>query len=250
MAIPKYGVFQEYSNRSAVSTSGVLVEAARRLASARHTKIVDFALVFFGAGLLYAIGYHDGSYPLVGGCAAFALGTITPTVVMLRHGALKRGVRQLLADALGNLLLTSAILAPALFACIYGVFSLYASLYSMAETDLYLWRVNEQAYFWKPFWHIALGASLSVAIQPSLLLAWPMAIKTGLRLKDSENFVWRRLQGSTFSRRKTVTAAGLIAAGIAWMPVVCVLIPVFVAHWALVLHQHALTSDTKKTHQT
>lgn len=193
------------------------------LRSAKYSS-AGMALVLIASVPLYAIGYQSGAFPLVGFGLALTIGAfVTNFILVLTVRAQQRRFwsAHLVPSLVIFPLLVGLVVAPLFF---FVVGSVYSAIAPDVEV-VAMWVANEQAYAWKPLWHIGLGAILSLGMAPMLALLWPLQLRTQLPVDEAMVFLWSRIENVYYSGLSVRLLVLMLAFFVAPLPLAAVVIP-------------------------
>ena len=108
------------------------------------------------------------------------------------------------------------------------------------------WSVLPQWQFLREWWPIAsvgFGVVGTVTVLPAFLIAWPIHASAGVPLSKSVLFVWRELEGESYSRFRMSLFVALTGWLLLTLPGVGLLVPVLYAHLATVLFNELVVTD-------
>lgn len=223
-----------YRTTRSVFSDGLMMQLRRPRLS-----LGSMASMGIASSILYGIGYHEGSYPIVGFCLAVASGfLIVPVLVAVGLNEDRDGSLNWVREAAIYAFVGGSVVALGLFGVLNG------GLAMMAQPDetVVSWVGNEQALITKPLWHIALGAAVGCAAVPVMTLVWAVRIRNRLSLGEAWMIVARRMENRYYS--KMGVAMGLAAVGwfAAWIPGVQLVVPGFVAAVSLALYERIMAT--------
>lgn len=223
--------------------SRYLIEAVKDLWRRPGHTVFAVLITALAAAPLYALDYHVGAIALPGLAIATMAGAAVTGFVIRRH-CLATG-RSLFHEDWAGAIVGTMLVTLVVMAALYGGMQLAPVIYpDLAEPVAAITR-NTQAYAWKPFAHIALGATLLYAVVPSMLLAVPLRMQNSLSLREGFWVVGRQVEDRHYSWRPAVVMLTLIATTLVWVPYVCVLVPAVMSNLSMRLYRDVFSTQKK-----
>lgn len=224
MATANKSQFPTPTQVSGVSVLDEFIGAVTTLVRSPQYSMAGVALVLIASLPLYASGYQSGRFPVMGFGLAMSLGALVTNLILALAVSAKRRrfwSARLVPSLVVFPLIVGLIVAP-LFFYVFG------AVYSVIAPDVEvvaLWVANEQAYAWKPLWHIGLGSILSLGMAPVLALLWPLQLRTQLPVDEALVFLWNRIENVYYSGLSVRLLVLVVAFFVAPLPLAALVIP-------------------------
>lgn len=203
--------------------------------------VIGTAIVCLVTVPLYAIDYHLGQLPVFGFCLSLAIGAaLMPVLIgtLARDKDPRAWTRLIWIDSLLAAAAIGLIVGPAL----YWVLNTGVSMAGFISPVISHWVANDNAYAWKPIWHVALGASILLGVAPVLVNAIPLRLRAGLSLREACRYVWRRVEGRHYDPMAVTLGMAAVGLVVGILPGAGVFVPILLARLSLTLFSHVFST--------
>lgn len=209
--------------------------------------VVEYQATLYGVCLialacvpLYLMDYHKGSLPVTGLFVSVFLGALI-VCVLIRSQVSERPEGSVSRSDVSTLvvppLITGFVMAPLIY---FGMNYLGARVTDLVPAIQGI-LANDQAYFWKPVWHVALGSVMVFAVSHEKLLVLPLQMRNGLPYVEATQFVLSRVDDKAYSRVALVFFL-ISVAFLSFFPVISLIIPAMMAHLSVTMYSRLLSS--------
>lgn len=219
-----------------------LLWSVKRL-SVLNQSLAGAAIVVAMAAPLYAIGYQDGSFPLLGWLIALLMGSLAMGLVVTRvsAGTLMGGwIRAV--HAVGKMGIAYSVLGGlSIAASLTVVSSLAGSWVPVSWIGFY---DNSLVWWWKPIAHVGAMGVMFLAVAPFVVLS--VVVQAGGRMSNRQARSWVRsyLHGTAYNPWRVMAWSYPVAA-FAFVPVAGIVAVPIAAWMALRFYSYAYATKTK-----
>jgi len=203
--------------------------------------VIGTAIVCLATVPLYVIDYHLGQLPILGFSLSLAIGAALMPVLMgtlVRDKDPSAWTRLIWLDSLFAAGAVGLVAGPTL----YWVLNAGVLAVGFVDPVIAQWVSNDNAYAWKPIWHVALGASILLGIAPVLMNAIPLRLRAGISLREACMYVWRRVEGRHYDPVAVTLGMAAIGLVVGILPGAGVFVPILLARLSLTLFSHVFST--------